>query len=169
MGECQHYKIILISCPLLHTRVSFSWRVMGFSFVTFIYYFCLFRGKKKRHNYGWFLEQPLLNAWTRGAVSLAPFLDKGVTSSSMHILPYIYLTPFPSFLLFQPCWPLKESPLPFEPCFHQLVNLVTLAAIIPSRPFSKEPFTCKFFSSFPLPIFFILVDQFHSEAVNLGS
>ena len=46
---------------------------------------------------GQFLKQPLFNAWTRGATQLAPLLDEGVTSSSVHIFPYIYLFPFPHF------------------------------------------------------------------------
>ena len=54
------------------------------------------------------LEQPLFNAWTHGATPLAPLLDKGIASSSVHILPYIYIyisfSPI-SFLLI-----IKENP-----------------------------------------------------------
>ena len=45
------------------------------------------------------LEQPLFNAWTRGATQLALPLDEGVVSSFVHILPYIYFV-FPFIFLY---------------------------------------------------------------------
>ena len=57
-----------------------------------IYYLIFFySGERKKARMGDCLEQPLFNAWTRGATPLALHLDEGVASSSMHILPYIYL------------------------------------------------------------------------------
>ena len=58
----------------------------------FIFIFIFFR--KRKGIYGWFLEHPLLNTWTRGTSRLASFLDKGVASSSVHFSPYIHLTSF---------------------------------------------------------------------------
>jgi len=49
---------------------------------------------------GDFLEQPLFNAWTHGTIQLAPPLDEGVASSFAPNIPYIYISPFPSFLYF---------------------------------------------------------------------
>ena len=56
------------------------------------FFFIFFR--KRKGIYGWFLEHPLLNTWTRGTSRLASFLDKGVASSSVHFSPYIHLTSF---------------------------------------------------------------------------
>ena len=66
--------------------------------LNFIEYFS-FSQERGRINYGLFLKQPLLNAWTRGTIQLALPLDEGVTSSSVPIIPYIYLA-FPYIFLY---------------------------------------------------------------------
>ena len=67
--------------------------------LNFIEYFS-FSQERGRINYGLFLEQPLFNAWTRGTIQLAPPLDEGVASSSVPIIPYIYLAFLFIFLYF---------------------------------------------------------------------
>ena len=70
----------------------------------YIIFFC--SGEREKSCMGNCLEQPLFNVWTRGATPLALLLDEGVASSSVHILPYIYIS-FPpiSFLLI-----IRENP-----------------------------------------------------------
>ena len=69
--------------------VNGLWSLICSFFIIII--FCLF-WKWERGIYGWFLEQPLLNARTCGTSRLALFLNEGVALSPMHFSSYIYLT-----------------------------------------------------------------------------
>ena len=112
---------------------------MIFSFFTII--FCLFR-KKERGIYGGSLEQPLLNVRTHGTSQLASFFSKGVTSSSMRFLSYIYLTSSPHFSYFILVDLKRESSLLCLPCFRQLADPIAFAAVILlSSSLLKEPST----------------------------
>ena len=61
---------------------------------TFIANF-LFGQERGKAIYGQLLEQPLLNARTHDTFWLAPLLDGGIASSSVHIPLYIYFAPPP--------------------------------------------------------------------------
>ena len=149
------------------------WSSIRSSFLLFIIIFCL--SKKRDGIYGWFLKQPLLIAWTRGLSGLAPFLDKGVASSSVHFSPYIYLTSFLIFSYFI-IVDLQRESLSFRELHSchlaNLVAFVTVLLLIPSP--LKKPSTL-LGSPFLLfhPIFHLCFSSwlFNSfrEAVNLGS
>ena len=106
------------------TTANRLWSSIRSSFLLFFFFFLFIQ--KREGIYEWFLEQLLLNAWTRGSSRLAPFLDEGVTSSSVHFSPYIYPT---SFLIFSDFIIVDlhiESSSFWELCSHHLAKLVAL-------------------------------------------
>ena len=136
--------------------------------------FCLL--KKREGIYGWFLEQPLLIAWTRGLSGLASFLDEGVASSSVHFSSYIYLSSFLVFSYF------IIVHLQRELCYFENFALVTLLISLPSffrwdyqlsrnHLLGKSPFPFLHFISHLFFFFFFGSWSFTSfrEAVNLGT
>ena len=111
------------------TTANGLWSSIRSSFLLFIIIIFLFIQKRKGI-YEWFLEQLLLNAWTRGSSRLAPFLDEGVTSSSMHFSPYIYPT---SFLIFSDFIIVDlhiESSSFWELCSHHLAKVVAFIVVL---------------------------------------
>ena len=89
--------------------ISLSTYTDGLWSWTFIANF-LFGQERGKAIYGQLLEQPLLNAQTHDTFWLAPLLDGGIASSSVHIPLYIYFAPpLSSFFLFHPYWFLRES------------------------------------------------------------
>ena len=108
-----------ISCPLLHILVAFNWRIMKLSL---LFVNCLLEVIYEK-----FLEQPSLNARTCVAPWLAPLLDEGVVSSSVHF-PLIYNSPPPPFLLFHPCYFLERESVNLTP----LIYLTPLFVLLPS-------------------------------------
>ena len=170
-------KLPLSSAPYsiaLSASANGLWSSIHSSLFSTIYYYFLFIWKKKGI-YGRFLKQPLLIAWTRGLSGLAPFLDKGVASSSVHFSPYIYLTSFLIFSYFI-IVDLQRESLSFRELHSRhlanLVGFVTVLLLIPSP--LKKPSTL-LGSPFLLfhPIFHLCFSSwlFNSfrEAVNLGS
>ena len=128
-------KLPLSSAPYsiaLLASANGLWSLIHSSLFSTIYYYFLFIWKKKGI-YGRFLKQPLLIAWTRGLSGLAPFLDKGVASSSVHFSPYIYLTSFLIFSYFIIIDLQSESSSFRELCSCYLANLVAFVNTITSQ------------------------------------
>ena len=132
--------IIRINCPLLHSFVTLSWRVMEFELYYLIFFFL---GERKKSCMGDCLEWPLFNAWTHGATPLAPLLDKSIASSSVHIYIYIYIYIYiciSHFLPFHSCWS-SERTHHFKD-FTQAIML-SLLLLGPSLFTKKSALLCK--------------------------
>ena len=83
------------------TTANRLWSSIHSSFLLFIIIIIFIW--KREGIYERFLEQLLLNAWTRGSSGFAPFLDEGVASSFVHFSPYISYF-LPHFLPFYHRW-----------------------------------------------------------------
>ena len=116
-----HYNFTLISCPLLDSLVSLSWWVME---LNFIINFPLFRQERVNHLWG-ILQAAFikcLNTW-RNLIGSA--FGRGHRFVFRAYFPLYIPYPLSSFLLFQPCWSLRESLSPYD-C------LVSTSLLIPS-------------------------------------
>ena len=77
------------------------------------------------------LKQPLFNAQTRGAIQVAPLLDKGIASSFVHILPYVYLaSPLIFFYFTTIVYQSKPVTLRTLPCHLALVKTVIFQELV---------------------------------------
>ena len=85
-------KLPLLAAPYSMTPSALADGLWSLICSLYIYIYIYIFRKKERGIYWWFLEQPLLNARTRGTSWLASFLNKGVASSPVPISSYIYLT-----------------------------------------------------------------------------
>ena len=104
------------------------------------------------------------NAWTRGALLLASFLDKGVALPSAHFSSYIYRTSFYSFLYFNLADISRENSSPLlliDPS--AVVNTVTIKAVSSFRTYLLVS------SSSPFLRTFALSEQFLTEDISLGT
>ena len=131
LNMSKHYFYLYQLPPTPYPCHFFNWWVMELSFL--LVNCLLVRGAKVI--YGWLLEQPSLNAQTHVTSQLAPLLDEGVASSSVHF-PLIYNSPPPfispiSSLLIS--W--EREPVTFTPlvywlrclcCYHHFRNHLPL-------------------------------------------
>ena len=120
--------------------------------LNFIINFLLLRRERKSF-IGNFPEQCLFNAWTCGTTQLALLLEEGAASSSMYILPYIYLASLLIFFYFTVVDCQSElitlKTLPTPSCFSQDYHLSRV------RQFYLVSHFCSYCFSF---FIFILVD-----------
>ena len=99
-------------------------------------------------------HQPF-NAWTRGVLSLASFLDKGVASPSAHFFFSIYMTHPPHSLYFILA-DLRERKLVAFDFVDSSFTSISLSVVLLQKAYS-------FFA------FLLIAKKFLSEAINLGT